>query len=261
MNTKIQIIKQLTDNYSYVIYDNQKKKSLIVDPAEHSSIINFLNKNKLNPIGILITHNHPDHTSGIKGIKNYYDLDVYTPNINIKESTKILKDNQKIDFNFIDFEIIYTPGHTLDHIVYYCKKENILFSGDALFYYGCGRVFEGTMEQMLDSLKKIRKLPNETRVFCGHEYTYKNLEFVLDELVYFPDIGSVKSKCRENIKKKGSSMPFDLGHQKDWNPFLNCHNINYKKGIANFHKNEGKISPNASELDFFTYIRNKRNNF
>ena len=140
-------------------------------------------------------------------------------------------------------------------------REKILFSGDTLFYYGCGRIFEGTYEQMLESLNKLKKLPNDTKVYCGHEYTYKNLEFVIDELVYWQNSGAVKQKTREMIKKRGSSMPFELGNQKNWNPFLNCDSPHYKQGIADFPKNEGKISKEASEIEFFTFIRDKRNEF
>ena len=114
---------------------------------------------------------------------------------------------------------------------------------------------------MLKSLKKIKSLPNDIKIYCGHEYTYKNLEFVLDELVYWQDRGALKQKTREMIEKRGSSMPFDLGHQKEWNPFLNCGNFLYKKNIENFQKNIGKINKDASELDFFTFIREKRNKF
>ena len=190
-----------------------------------------------------------------------FNISVYSSNNNIIETTYLLKDKQKIDFNFIEFEIITTPGHTLDHIVYYSKTEKILFSGDTLFYYGCGRIFEGTNKQMLNSLNKIKSLPDDTKVYCGHEYTYKNLEFLLDELLSWQDKGAQKSKFRKMIKERGSSMPFYLGHQKNMNPFLNCNDTHYRKGIAEFHKNEGKIRADASELDFFTYIRKKRNNF
>ena len=261
MEIKIAIINQLTDNYSYIIYDLIDRNALVIDPAEESSIIEFIEKNELNLVAILITHHHSDHTSGINGIIKNYNVNVYSPNINIKGTNKLLTDKQKINFNFIEFEIISTPGHTLDHIVYFSDKEKLLFSGDTLFYYGCGRVFEGTIEQMLNSLNKLKILPNDTKVYCGHEYTYKNLQFVLDELVLWQDRGAIKSKCREMIKKNGSSMPFNLGHQKDWNPFLNCNDPHYKQGIANFPKNKGKINLEASELEFFAFIRSKRNTF
>ena len=158
-------------------------------------------------------------------------------------------------------EIISTPGHTLDHVVYYCKTEKILFSGDTLFYYGCGRVFEGSNKQMLNSLNKIKTLSDDIMVYCGHEYTYKNLEFVLDELVSWKNKNEIKQKIKNLIKTNGTSIPFDLGHQKKFNPFLNCNNIKYKQEISSYHKNRGKIALDASELEFFSYIREKRNIF
>ena len=116
------------------------------------------------------------------------------------------------------------------------KKKNYYLVGTHFFFYGCGRVFEGTYEQMLKSLKKIKSLPSNIKIYCGHEYTYKNLEFIFDELLDWQDQDSIKQKTKEMIQKKGSSMPFDLGHQKDWNPFLNCENLDYKKSVANFNK-------------------------
>ena len=120
----------------------------------------------------MITHHHSDHTSGIKDLLEFNkdkNINVYSPNISIFGTTKLIKDQEQINFGFINFLIISTPGHTLDHVVYYSKKEKLLFSGDTLFCYGCGRVFEGTMKQMLHSLKKIKELPYNTKVYCGHE--------------------------------------------------------------------------------------------
>tara|TARA_Y100001960_G_C14739779_1_gene862321 strand:- start:245 stop:1030 length:786 start_codon:yes stop_codon:yes gene_type:complete len=261
MKIKIKIINQLIDNYSYLIYDIDSKEALLVDPAEANPIIKFISINGIKLKGILITHHHSDHTSGIIQIKEKFNIKVFSPNKKIIGTTDLVKDKEQINFGFINFDIISTPGHTLDHVIYYCKQEKLLFSGDTLFYYGCGRIFEGTYEQMLNSLNKIKNLPNETQVYCGHEYTYKNLEFILDELVHWQDRGDIKQKCRKLIKEKGSSMPFLLGLQKDWNPFLNCNDIHYKKGVSDFHKNKGQIASDASELEFFTYIRDKRNDF
>ena len=167
MDIKIKIINQLSDNYSYVIYSINTKEALVIDPAESIPIIKFLRTNNLKLESLLITHHHSDHTSGIKGLLEYKNVDVYSPNLSILGTTRLIKDKDIINFSFINFIIIATPGHTLDHIVYYNDKENLLFSGDTLFYYGCGRVFEGTMRQMLTSLKKIKKLPGKTNVYCG----------------------------------------------------------------------------------------------
>tara|TARA_B100000029_G_scaffold489005_1_gene546310 strand:+ start:489 stop:1268 length:780 start_codon:yes stop_codon:yes gene_type:complete len=259
MNVNIDIINQLDDNYAYIVHNDCE--AIIIDPADEIPILKIINKKNLNPLSILITHNHSDHTSGISGLLSHFDLEVFSSNLKINETTKLLKDNQKIEFSFINFNIIATPGHTLDHIVYFSEKEKILFSGDALFYYGCGRVFEGSYEQMHNSLKRLKKLPDETRVYCGHEYTYKNLEFVLNEVIYDKEASLIKEKYQQMIKEKGSSMPFFLGQQKNWNPFLNCDDIEYKKKVSNFHKNEGQISPDANDLEFFRYIRDKRNAF
>ena len=261
MDIEIKIIKQLTDNYCCIIYSTETNEALILDPAEPNPILDYLNTKNLLLQGILVTHHHSDHTQGVLEIKNKLKVKVYSPNSKIESTTNLLKDKQTIDFGFIKFEIISTPGHTLDHIVFFCNKEKLLFSGDTLFYYGCGRVFEGTYEIMLKSLNKLKLLPDDTNVYCGHEYSYKNLEFILDELVYWQDREAVKQKIREIIKKRGSSMPFELGHQKDWNPFLNCDNPKYKQVIADFPKNEGKISKEASEIEYFTFIRDKRNEF
>ena len=259
MNTKVKIINQLTDNYSYVIYSKESKKALILDPSEPKKIIKFLESENLELIGILITHHHNDHTQGVEEILNKYNVDVYTPNNKIKGTTNLISHGEIIDFDFVNFNIIDTPGHTLDHIVFYSEGEKLLFSGDTLF--GCGRVFEGTYQQMLNSLNKLKLLPDETMIYCGHEYTYKNLEFTINELTYFSDKNKILSDCKKNINKYGSSMPFNLGYQKKWNPFLRCNDPNFKNEIANFTKNQGKIAPEANELEYFTFIREKRNKF
>ena len=261
MNSSVKIVKQLKDNYSYIIYSNESKKAIVIDPSEPKPILDFLKDTNLNPVCILITHHHSDHTQGIDGIIKDYERSVYTPNNNIKGTTDIIIDKQILDFEFINFEVIATPGHTLDHVVFYSEKEKILFSGDTLFYYGCGRIFEGTYEQMLNSLNKLKNLPNDIKVFCGHEYTTKNIEFVLNEIMHKEGGEIEKRKIIEIIEKNGSSMPFDLGHQKDWNPFINCNDTQYKRSIVDFYKNKGLINKDSSELEFFTYIREKRNKF
>ena len=261
MKVKVAVIKQLTDNYSYIIYSEDTKQGLVLDPAEPLPILDYIYSNKIKLESILITHHHSDHTQGIKEIKNKFNISVFSSNENIEETTHLVKNNQKINFEFVEFEVIATPGHTIDHIVFFSKKEKILFSGDTLFRYGCGRVFEGTMEQMLNSLNKIKDLPDDTRIYCGHEYTDKNFSFIFNEIIEDPIKNKLKLEYEESILNNGSSMPFYLADEKKWNPFLNCNNTTFKEKAANFTKNQGKISANASELDFFSFIRNKRNAF
>ena len=261
MSLNIAIIKQLTDNYSYIVYSKNSKKAIVFDPAVPEPIFDYLNINKLSLEGILATHHHSDHTQGILEIKNKLNIKVYTPNKNIDGTTHLLKENQIIKFSFVNFKIIATPGHTLDHVVFFSNEEKLLFSGDTLFQYGCGRIFEGTYEQMLMSLNKLKSLPSNTKVYCGHEYTYKNLEFIFNEIVTLPDKNKILLDYTNIMNKLGTSMPFELGQQKNHNPFLNCDNIQYQKKIIDFPKNKGKISSSASELEFFTYIREKRNKY
>ena len=260
-NITVLVIKQLSDNYSYLITSQMNNHCIIVDPADANPIINMINKHNFNLKGILITHHHSDHTSGIEELLEYKKVDVFSPNSKIYGTTKLVQDKYNIDFEFISFKIIATPGHTLDHIVYYSKNTKILFCGDLLFGYGCGRVFEGTFQQMLNSLNKIKNLSDDIKIYCGHEYTYKNLEFIINELMNLKNKHTLLKSCKESIEKKGSTMPFHLSHEKKWNPFLNCGNFLYKKNIENFQKNIGKITSKASELDFFTFIRKKRNVF
>ena len=123
MGVEVKIIKQLTDNYRYIIYSNETKDALIVDPAEPNPILEYLNSENLLLKGILVTHHHSDHTQGVLEIKNKLNVNVYSPNSKIEGTTNLLEDKQTVDFDFIKFEIISTPGHTLDHIVL-CDKKN-----------------------------------------------------------------------------------------------------------------------------------------
>ena len=129
---------------------------------------------------VLITHHHYDHTGGIEELlMKYPNLKVYGPNNNVDLIKSRLGDGELLNVIGIDFEVIEIPGHTLDHIAYYANIDNspILFCGDTLFAGGCGRVFEGTFDQMYESLMKLKKLPKNTRIYCGHEYTINNLKF------------------------------------------------------------------------------------
>ena len=129
--------------------------------------------------GILVTHHHFDHTSGIVNLLKKGEVDIYGPKNNISEINKRVKGLDHINIIGIDFEVIEIPGHTLDHIAFYSFNNNnpILFCGDTLFAGGCGRVFEGSFEQMFNSIKKLSKLPLHTKIYCGHEYTLSNLKF------------------------------------------------------------------------------------
>jgi len=218
-------IQCLTDNYAYIISDNNYKVVGVVDPSEASPIISFLNKKKLKLNYILNTHHHFDHIGGNNELKKLYNAKVIgfdgdksrIPGINIS-----LKDNDKLNFGNSILKVLHIPGHTLGHICFFFEKEKIAFTGDTLFSLGCGRIFEGTHKQMLESLNKIKKLPKDTKIYCGHEYTYKNAEFCMKY-----DDGNIALKKKfEEVKKLRSNnqptIPSILEDELKSNIFLRC---------------------------------------
>ena len=177
----VEIIKCLKDNYSYLITDSDRN-SIVIDPSESDPIIKIIEKKKLNLKFILNTHHHFDHIGGNDELKKKYSSKIVgfvkdkdrIPGIDISVS-----DNEVWKSGNFEAKIIYIPGHTSGHIAFYFYKNEILFSGDTLFSLGCGRVFEGTHEDMYNSLSKFKSLPLSTKVYCGHEYTYNNSLFCI----------------------------------------------------------------------------------
>ena len=175
---KVEIINQLKDNYSFVLY-NDALKSCVIDPADSNPILNFTLENNLTIEDIFITHCHKDHTSGVKGILNAFpEVNIHSPSAQIENTRFVLRDGDEVNSCLNTFRIIKTPGHTLDHIIYYDENNGVLFCGDTLFRLGCGRVFEGTLNEMFNSLQKINELDKNTIIYCGHEYTLNNLNFL-----------------------------------------------------------------------------------
>lgn len=215
----------LADNYAYIINDSNSKTIGVVDPSEALPIISFLKKENLKLDYILNTHHHFDHVGGNSELKKRYNAKVVgfvndkhrIPKIDIT-----LKDNEKWFFGNSSVKIIHIPGHTLGHICFFFEKENIAFTGDTLFSLGCGRIFEGDHNQMLQSLKKIKKLPKNTMIYCGHEYTYKNAEFCMK---YDGDNIDLKKKF-EKVKKLRlanlPTIPSSLEDELKSNIFLRC---------------------------------------
>ena len=178
----IQIIACLNDNYSYLLHDENSNTVAIVDPSEFEVCDKIIEKSFKKLDFILNTHHHYDHVGGNEELKKKYKSKVIgfeNDKNRIPGIDKTLKDNQDFKIGTLNFNTIFIPGHTKGHIAFYFKKEKTIFTGDTLFSLGCGRLFEGTYDQMFQSLKKIKNLPNDTKVYCGHEYTYKNLEFCL----------------------------------------------------------------------------------
>ena len=249
---KVEIINQLKDNYSFVLY-NDTLKSCIIDPADSNPILNFALENNLTIEDIFITHHHKDHTSGVKGILNAFpEVNIHSPSAQIENTRFVLRDGDEVNSCLNTFRIIKTPGHTLDHIIYYDENNGVLFCGDTLFRLGCGRVFEGTLNEMFNSLKKINELDKNTIIYCGHEYTISNLNFLEKTLKKESAYLTVRNKINDDLNNKGKSVPFLLEDEKQYNLFLNKNSK-----LGNIIKKELGFT----DFELFAYLRKAKDSF
>ena len=252
----IEPIKAFDDNYIWLMTTNEG--SIVIDPGESINLLKAIEQKKLKLDAILITHHHYDHTGGIEELlMKYPNLKVYGPNNNLDSIKSRLIDGEILNVIGIDFKVIEIPGHTLDHIAYYANINNspILFCGDTLFAGGCGRVFEGTFDQMYESLLKLKKLPQNTRIYCGHEYTINNLKFAK---AVEPDNVDLIKRYNDaiNLRKNNKpTLPSTLSIELKTNPFLRAEKNNVQKIISN------KFKTGFSEKEIFSALRQWKDNF
>ena len=225
---KVEIIKCLKDNYSYVIIDEKYNHACVVDPSEAEPIINFVESKNIKLKFVLNTHHHYDHVGGNNDLKKKYKIKIVgfkndkqrIPNIDI-----LLENNEIWKSENFEAKIIHIPGHTSGHICFYFIKEKIAFTGDTLFSLGCGRIFEGTYEQMYNSLNKLKKLPPDTKIYCGHEYTLQNSLFCSK---YDKNNKNLKKKILEikhKVEKNLPTIPSTLKEELTYNIFLRAKNL------------------------------------
>ena len=249
---KVEIINQLKDNYSFVLY-NDTLKSCVIDPADSNPILNFALENNLTIEDIFITHHHKDHTSGVKGILNAFpEVNIHSPSAQIENTRFVLRDGDEVNSCLNTFRIIKTPGHTLDHIIYYDENNGVLFCGDTLFRLGCGRVFEGTLNEMFNSLQKINEFDKNTIIYCGHEYTIGNLNFLEKTLKKESSYLTVRNKINDDLNNKGKSVPFLLDDEQRYNLFLN-----QNSKIGTIIKKELGFT----DFELFAYLRKAKDSF
>jgi hydroxyacylglutathione hydrolase len=250
----VEIIPLLETNYCYLVRSPAHRRLLIIDPSEATPVRERLAKDflgyKLDKI--LLTHHHHDHVGGAEELAKSFASGVYCSDYDLNrlpfatygfmtaDPTKHDLVNDRIasykgtvahhasdDFDFCGekVEVLFIPGHTLGHIAYYFTKSRFLFCGDTLFSAGCGKLFEGTPEQMFTSLKKLARLPNDTKVYCGHEYTVQNLKFALTIEPESLDIKTYISAADELRRRNLPTIPSTIGVEKAVNPFMRASSI------------------------------------
>lgn len=223
--TKLEIaqIPVLQDNYLFLIHDPESGETAIVDPALEDETIAALSERGWQPTYIFNTHHHWDHVGANLALKERFNLRIVGPaldqdripgiDIAVGEGDKVHLGNKAAD-------VLFVPGHTSGHIAYHFADEQVLFCGDTLFAMGCGRLFEGTPDEMWSSLSKLMQLPDETQVYCAHEYTMANGRFALTVEPGNPDLQARMAEV-ERLRADGvPTVPTNIGIEKATNPFM-----------------------------------------
>jgi hydroxyacylglutathione hydrolase len=217
-------VPQLSDNYAYLVVDDASKQCGVVDCVEADKVLAEVNRRGLELITVLPTHWHFDHVGGNEDlVRARPGLRVYgarSEGGRIPAQTQAVDEGDTVEVGSLKGNVIGIPAHTSGHIAYYFPALNAVFTGDTLFIAGCGRVFEGRAQTMVDSLAKLGALPDSTQVYCGHEYTEKNLRFAL---TLEPNNQALKSKYEwtRKVRAEGKyTIPSTIGDEKQFNPFL-----------------------------------------
>ena len=234
---KIEAIPTFQDNYVWAIHNDQT--AILVDPGEAEPILSWLANRNITACAILVTHHHHDHVGGIADILKTTSIPVYGP-ARAAVKTIPVHEGELLTFDAIelDFKVIETPGHTLDHVCYLASKSDSefangvanespttglhLFCGDTLFSCGCGRLFEGTPAEMHTSLSRLAALPEQTQVYCAHEYTLANISFALEVEPENPDLIERHKEALALRKQGKATLPVSIGRERKTNPFLRC---------------------------------------
>jgi hydroxyacylglutathione hydrolase len=223
MAAEIRLFPCLSDNFGYLIHDPQSRATAAIDAPEAGPIMKVLQREGWNLTDILVTHHHADHVGGIAELKQTYHCRVTAPHDQTAAIPLVdvrVGHGAIVKVGTLLARVLETPGHTLDHISYVFDEDKALFAADTLFSIGCGRVFEGTYPMMWQSLLKLRALPDDYRLYCGHEYTAANVKFALG---IEPDNAALKARAEEVTQLRAANkptIPVLLGDEKKANVFL-----------------------------------------
>ncbi|MBF7684597.1 hydroxyacylglutathione hydrolase [Acinetobacter sp. B10A] len=229
-NIKIHVIDvaNSSQNYIWLIENQNNKSTIVIDPTESACVLDYCAQHKLDIEQIWLTHWHQDHTGGLSGLLEVHQVPVYGPMYEqqkIPMITHALKDGDNFNFADLDIDVIYTPGHTLGHICYYISSIDCAFVGDTLFAMGCGRIFEGTHQDMFNSLQRLSALPTHTSLYCAHEYSLSNAQFAL---TIEPNNLILQERAQhiEALRLLNQiTLPTTLSVELETNPFLRVESV------------------------------------
>ena len=231
---QIEQIPLLKDNYSYLLQDTTLGVNAIVDPADDTPVLSYLKEKNITLHYILNTHHHFDHTGSNLAIKKETKCTI----IGAKEDKnripgidEVVEEGDSVFVGKNEGKVLFVPGHTKGHIAYWFSDSKALFCGDTLFSLGCGYLFEGTPQQMWNSLEKIRKLPKDTRLYCAHEYTLENAVFAKDIEPDNIDLKNYIKKCENLIAQGKPTIPSLLEEELNANPFLRVDKKSIQKKV------------------------------
>ncbi|KAL6517779.1 Glyoxalase 2-5 [Orobanche minor] len=253
---QIEMVPCLRDNYAYLLHDLDTGTVGVVDPSEAVPVMNVLDRMKWNLNYILNTHHHHDHTGGNAELKARYGAKVIGSEVDRDRIPGIdiaLNDGDKWMFASHEVLIMDTPGHTRGHISFHFPGSKSIFTGDTLFSLSCGKLFEGTPDQMLSSLKKISSLPDDTDIYCGHEYTLSNSKFALSIEAGNKDLQSYAAEVNHLRDRGLPTIPTNLGREKKCNPFLRTLSTEIRQSL--------KIPPDADDVEALRIIRQAKDDF
>jgi hydroxyacylglutathione hydrolase len=245
----------LGDNFGVLIRDEASGLVAAIDAPAADPIFAALDRKGWRLDRIFVTHHHADHTAGIPALKEKFGCEVVAP---VKEADKIpgvdrtVGEPDGFDFGETRIEVLDTPGHTIGHVTYLAPKDRVAFVGDTLFSIGCGRVVEGTMEMMWNSLSKLAALPRDTRFHCGHEYTEANIRFALTIEPNNIDLQGRAEEVRKLRARGLPTLPATIGDELAANPFLRANNRRVKHAVG---------MPNATDAEVFAEIRGRKDRF
>ncbi len=254
-------VAALTDNYNYILHEPNSGLTAVVDPSEFSPIDKALSDNGLSLDLIIHTHHHHDHIGGDAELVKKFDCEIVGPKYDqhrIPNMGRALVDGDRFELGQASARVFYVPGHTLGHIAYFTNKTltPVLFCGDTLFSGGCGRIFEGTAEQMLASLSKLANLPDNTSVYCAHEYTQANLKFALTVDPNNEALINYNNKVAMLRDNNQSTVPTTIKLEKLINPFLRSHETALQQSANDYNS-----MCHTNSLDTFTTIRRWKDQF